>query len=238
MTRSARPKQGDLAARIHACTLCPRLVAHREEIGRVKRRAYRDQVYWARPVAGFGDPRARLVIVGLAPGAHGANRTGRAFTGDKSGEFLYAALHRVGAANQPLSIGRDDGLTLDGVFITLPVRCVPPDNRPSPGEIAACRPWFLAELATLGQVRAVLALGAIAYASVLDVSKASDAPRFAHGARSEVPWPYAKSGQVGLFASYHVSQQNTQTGRLTEAMFDEILRAALEHGGGMPDRSP
>jgi len=218
------------------CRACPRLVAWREELGRVKRRAYRDDEYWARPVPGFGDPRARLVLVGLAPGAHGANRTGRMFTGDASGDFLYGALHRSGFASQPTSERRDDGLTLRDCFITAAARCVPPGNRPSPAELARCAPFLDRELAAL-RPAAVLALGAIAWEAVLSALARTGfavprpRPAFAHGAEislgppspNSVRWP----SDVVLLASYHVSRQNTQTGRLTAAMFDDVLRRAL-----------
>jgi uracil-DNA glycosylase family 4 len=211
-----------LADEIESCTRCPRLVRHREAVSRIKRRAYADETYWGRGVAGFGDPDATLLVVGLAPGAHGANRTGRAFTGDSSGDFLYAALHRAGLASQPSSIARGDGLVLRGVFITLPVRCVPPDNKPTSAELARCRPFFDREIAALGRVRSVLALGAIAWTALLGAR----APRFAHGATAALVLP-SRLTPTPVFASYHVSRQNTQTGRLTPEMFDEILRAAM-----------
>lgn len=230
-----------LAGRIEACRDCPRLVQHRELIARTKRRAYRDETYWGRPVAGFGDPNARLVIVGLAPGAHGANRTGRIFTGDRSGEFLYAALHRAGFANQPTSVGRDDGLRLSDVFITMPVRCVPPDNHPTRSEIETCRPWFRAELEQLTRVSSVLALGKLGFDEVVRLARTvpvvGDAitplPRFAHGGHASLPWPFGHR-EITLFGSYHVSQQNTQTGRLTPAMFDDVLAACARAAGIFP----
>jgi len=195
------------------CRLCPRLVAWREEVAATKRAAYRDQTYWGRPVPGFGDPKAKLVIVGLAPGAHGANRTGRMFTGDRSGEFLYAGLYRAGFASQPHSTARDDGLTLHGAFITAPVRCVPPDNLPTPEEIETCRPYLTGELDLL-KPRVYLALGAIAWSAVLrHLDWARPLPKFAHGS-------VLNDRIVGC---YHVSQQNTQTGRLTPAMFDDVM---------------
>ena len=208
-----------LARKIEACRDCPRLVRHREHVARVKRRAYAGETYHGRPVAGFGDPDARIVVVGLAPGAHGANRTGRVFTGDRSGDFLYAALHRAGLANQPTATRKDDGLTLRGVFITLAVRCVPPDNLPSREEIARCAHWLDDELALLPKTRVFLALGAIAFKAVLDREAHAHA-KFAHGAEVAL-------GDRTLLASYHVSQQNTQTGRLTPKMFDEIVRRAI-----------
>ena len=206
-----------LQARICRCRACPRLVAWREEVGRVKRRAYRDWEYWARPVPGFGDPRARLVIIGLAPGAHGANRTGRMFTGDRSGDFLYAGLFRAGFASQTTSEHRGDGLELRDAFITAPVRCAPPANRPTPEEISRCAHFLDEELALL-RPRVFLALGAIAWAAALRCLRAPRPwPPFAHGASLELP-----DGRW-LVGSYHVSQQNTQTGRLTAAMFDAVL---------------
>ena len=206
-----------------ACRRCPRLVAWREEVGRKKRRAYRDWDYWARPVPGFGDPEARILIFGLAPGAHGANRTGRVFTGDASGDFLYAALYRAGLANQPTSTHREDGLELYGVYITAAVRCVPPGNKPTREEIAACSAWTERELALLPNLRVFLALGRIAHDALLDYFKLKkrDFP-FAHGAEHPLP-----GGRV-LLDSYHVSRQNTQTGRLTPEMFDRVLERAKE----------
>jgi uracil-DNA glycosylase family 4 len=217
-----------LAARIERCRACPRLVAWREEVARVRRRAYRDDVYWGRPVPGFGDPDARIVLVGLAPAAHGANRTGRMFTGDRSGDFLYAALHRAGLATQPCSRSRDDDLRLVGVFITAACRCAPPDNRPAPEELARCAPFLDRELALLGSARVLLALGAIGWAAVLGhLSRAGLAlprpqPRFGHGAEAPL------EGRGVLLGSYHPSQQNTQTGRLTPAMLDAVLARAVE----------
>jgi uracil-DNA glycosylase family 4 len=206
-----------LHARICRCRACPRLVAWREKVGRVKRRAYRDWEYWARPVPGFGDPRARLVIVGLAPGAHGANRTGRMFTGDRSGDFLYAGLCRAGFANQPTSEHRRDGLALRDAFITAPVRCAPPANRPAPDEVARCSHFLDGELALL-RPRVFLALGAIAWAAALGHLRVPrPCPAFAHGASLRLP-----DGRW-LVGCYHVSQQNTQTGRLTAPMFDAVL---------------
>nr|WP_242588667.1 uracil-DNA glycosylase [Corallococcus macrosporus] len=215
---------------IIACRACPRLVAWREEVARVKRRAYRDWDYWGKPVPGFGDPRARLIIVGLAPAAHGANRTGRMFTGDRSGDFLFAGLHRAGFANQARSERRDDGLKLTDAFIVAAGRCAPPDNKPLPEEIARCAPFLDREMALLPG-RVLLALGAIgwnaALASVARTGGALPTPRpaFGHGAEFRLP------DGLWLVGSYHVSQQNTQTGRLTPAMFDAVLkrvRALLE----------
>ncbi len=212
-----------LRSRIEACTACPRLVRWREKVAQTKRRAYAGEHYHGKPVAGFGDPKARIVIVGLAPGAHGANRTGRVFTGDRSGDFLYAALHRAGLASQPTSTSKTDGLTLSGAYILLAVRCVPPDNKPSPAEIRRCAHWLDDEIALLGEARVFLALGLIAYSAVLAHYKRGGhvAPRVAFGHGAE-----AKLDRHTLLASYHVSQQNTQTGKLTPQMFDAVLRRA------------
>jgi uracil-DNA glycosylase family 4 len=220
---------------VTACQLCPRLRDHCQEVARVRRRAYREQTYWGRPVPGFGDPRAWLLIVGLAPAAHGANRTGRMFTGDRSGDFLYAALHRAGLASQPHSVSKDDGLQLSGVYITAPCRCAPPENQPLPEELARCRPFLTRELALLTQVRVVLALGAIGFRAYLGEAAAQGctlpvpAPRFGHGVT--VPLGARSGGWPVLLASYHVSQQNTQTGKLTPAMFDEVLARARTLAG-------
>ena len=217
---------GELEQWIPSCVACPRLVRWREEVGQVKRRAFRDWTYWARPVPGWGDPNALLAIVGLAPAAHGGNRTGRVFTGDRSGDFLYAALHRAGLANQGRSESRDDGLVLRETWVTLSARCAPPGNAPRPDELLRCSPWLSRELELVGP-RVVLALGAIAWASVLrvfrtwEVALPRPAPRFAHGAEVSL------EGAPRLIGAYHVSQQNTQTGRLTAAMFDRVLRRAI-----------
>ncbi len=212
-----------LQQRIEACRACPRLVRWREKVAKVKRRAYASDTYHGKPVAGFGDPKARIVVVGLAPGAHGANRTGRVFTGDRSGDFLYAALHRAGLASQPTSTHKGDGLALTGAYILLAVRCVPPDNKPSPAEIRRCAHWLDDEIALLPDARVFLALGLIAWNAVLAHHKrgGNDAPRVAFGHGAE-----ARLGARTLLASYHVSQQNTQTGRLTPRMFDTILARA------------
>ena len=228
---------GDLArldARVSVCRACPRLVAHREEVARVRRRAYADEAYWGRPVPGFGDAAPAVLVVGLAPGAHGANRTGRVFTGDDSGRWLYRALHRAGLASAPDSRDAGDGLVLPGTRITCPVRCAPPDNRPTAGEVAACRPWLEAELRLVAPgVAVVLALGGLAWSQVLAVAPALGAaaprprPRFAHGAE------VALTGGPVLLGSYHVSRQNTSTGRLTEEMLDDVVgRAAHLAGSG------
>lgn len=205
---------------VSTCRICPRLVGWREEVGRTKRRAYADERYWAAGVPGFGDPSAALVVLGLAPAAHGANRTGRMFTGDRSGDFLYAALHRAGLANQPTSVGLGDGLALERVWITSPVKCAPPANKPTAAERDACAPYLHAELALL-RPRVVLCLGRFAWEGAwLFLGKPRPKPAFAHGAVAQV-------GGLTLVGSYHVSQQNTFTGRLTEAMFDEALGTAI-----------
>lgn len=209
-----------VARDVVACRACPRLVEWREEVGREKRAAYRDEEYWARPVPGFGDPDARLVVVGLAPAAHGANRTGRMFTGDRSGDFLYAALHRAGYASQPESTGRDDGMVLSGAWITAPVRCAPPANKPTTAERDACRPFLDRELALLPHARVFLALGSFGYQGLTSYLGVSPRPPFGHGVEATTA-----DGRTVL-ASYHVSQQNTFTGKLTPAMLDQVLARA------------
>jgi uracil-DNA glycosylase family 4 len=211
-----------LTAEVVACRACPRLVAWREQVGRDKRAAFRDETYWARPVPGFGDPAAGLVVVGLAPAAHGANRTGRMFTGDRSGDFLYAALHRAGFANQPTSTHRGDGLELHGAWITAPVRCAPPANKPTIAERDACRPFLERELALLEHARAYLVLGGFAYQALAGFLGMRPRPRFGHGVEALAP-----DGRTVL-CSYHVSQQNTFTGKLTPAMLDAVLARARE----------
>lgn len=219
---------GALEARIVECRACPRLVAWREQVAVDKRAAYRDQEYWGRPVPGFGDPDAGLVVVGLAPAAHGANRTGRMFTGDRSGDWLYAALHRAGFANQPTSVDRDDGLELRGAWITSPVKCAPPANKPTPAERDACRPFIDAELELLVHARVVVALGAFGWAEAARVLGFERRPTFGHGAEATAP-----DGRV-LLGSYHVSQQNTFTGRLTEPMLDAVFGRARQLLGTLP----
>ena len=209
-----------LTAEVVACELCPRLRAHCQEMARVKRRAYRDQEYWGRPVPGFGDPAARLLILGLAPGAHGANRTGRMFTGDRSGEFLFRALHETGFASQPESTHRGDGLCLSDCYITASARCAPPDNKPTPAEVRQCRPYLERELAILDRVQVVVALGRLAFDNYLTLlSFRPSSARFGHGAETNL-------GDRWLIASYHPSQQNTQTGRLTAGMLRRIFEQA------------
>jgi uracil-DNA glycosylase family 4 len=201
-------------------------VAHREDVARKKVARFREWTYWGRPVPGFGDPRARLLVVGLAPAGHGGNRTGRVFTGDESGNWLYAALHRAGFASQPTSVARDDGLRLKGAFVTAVARCAPPDNRPTPVEIATCRQHLLAELAALDRVRVVVALGRVAHAGFLAAARDHDieiprpAPAFAHGAEHRL------GRGMTLLCSYHPSQQNTFTGRLTRDMLDAVFTRA------------
>ncbi len=209
-----------LNATVLACRLCPRLVAWREQVAREKRRLYRAQEYWGKPVPGFGDPHARVFVVGLAPGAHGSNRTGRQFTGDASGDFLYPALHRFGFASQPASVSRDDGMLLTDLYTAPVCRCAPPDNRPTPSEIANCQPYLLREIELI-QPKVFVALGRIAFESLLRIHVLPlKALAFTHHAIHPLP------GGRWLVCSYHPSRQNTQTGRLTEAMFDEVWQTA------------
>jgi uracil-DNA glycosylase family 4 len=207
------------------CRACPRLVEWREDVAATRRAAYADEEYWGRPVPGFGDPMARLVVVGLAPAAHGANRTGRMFTGDRSGDWLYRALWRAGYASQPESTGRDDGMVLADAYITAPVKCAPPANKPLPFERDACRPWLAAELAALVRARVFLALGRFGFDAAADHLGLRPRPRFAHGAE------VALGDGRTLLGCFHVSQQNTFTGRLTEPMLDAVLARARELAG-------
>lgn len=231
MSSSARPVADlNLLACLHAevvaCTRCPRLVEYRERIAREKRRAYRDQQYWGKPVPGWGDPQARVLVLGLAPGAHGSNRTGRPFTGDGSGYFMYPVLYRAGFASQPNATSIDDGLQLRGLYITAAVRCAPPANKPLPVEIQNCSRFLDREIAALKDVRVVVALGKIGFDAYLahlqrrDLVQSKAAYAFGHGAHYKMP-----DGRV-LIASYHPSLQNTNTGKLTEAMFLEVFRKA------------
>ena len=218
-----------LEKEIPDCSRCEELRSYCVHIASEKRRAYRDWDYWGRPVPGFGDPLARILIVGLAPAAHGANRTGRMFTGDRSGDFLYAALHRAGLANQAQSTNRDDGLTLRGVFITAALRCAPPANRPTAAQITNCRPYLLEELRLL-KPKVMLCLGSIGWNAALTALRETDhdipspKPRFGHAAECGI-------GRMTLLGCYHVSQQNTFTGRLTEPMIDEVLARARSLAG-------
>ena len=215
-----------------SCTRCPRLVAYREQVGREKRRAYREHDYWARPVPGFGDPQARVLILGLAPGAHGSNRTGRPFTGDASGRFMYPILHKVGFASQPNADSRDDGLRLIDCYITAAVRCAPPDNKPLPSELANCSEYLDRELAILKNVKVVVALGKIGFDAYLNYMKRNGKLgrrsdySFAHAAQYEMP------NGVVLLASYHPSNQNTATGKLTAEMFEAVFRTAKRIASG------
>ncbi len=222
-----------LQEEVVACRRCPRLVRHREAVAREKRRAYREWEYWGKPLPSFGDPQARLLILGLAPAAHGGNRTGRMFTGDRSGDFLYRALWRAGFANQPVSSHRGDGLELRDCYITAAVRCAPPANKPSRKEMENCRAYLVRELELLTNVRVVVALGKIAFDSYLAVLKEQGliasraAYRFAHGAFYRLPSP-----APALLASYHPSQQNTFTGKLTAKMLAGIFRRAKKYLDG------
>ena len=231
---AAQPEPADRLAAVEGqvirCRRCPRLVAWREQVAHSKRAAYADEVYWGRPLPGFGDPAARILIVGLAPAAHGGNRTGRIFTGDRSGDWLFAALWRAGLANQPHSVSRDDGLTLSGCWISAVVRCAPPANRPLPAERDNCLPYLERELRLLPGVRVIVCLGGFAWdgalraLSALSVDIPRPRPRFGHGARASVhTWE--------LLGCYHPSQQNTFTGRLTEEMIDQVMSQARRLAG-------
>ena len=217
------------------CFACPRLVAWREQVALEKRASFRDDTYWGRPVPGFGDPRAHVLVAGLAPAAHGANRTGRIFTGDRSGDFLYASLFRTGFANQPTSIAADDGLELRDLYVTAAVRCAPPANKPTPVERDTCLPYLARELAILDGVRVVVVLGAFAYDAVGRVLASigsplpTPRPKFTHG----VEVPTARAVVLGCF---HPSQQNTFTGKLTDPMIDEVFLRARELAEAVPSR--
>ncbi|HUB36688.1 MAG TPA: uracil-DNA glycosylase [Solirubrobacteraceae bacterium] len=222
-----------LEEEIAGCRRCERLVEWRELVARERKAAFAHERYWGRPLPGFGDPAARLLVLGLAPAAHGANRTGRMFTGDRSGDFLYAAMWRAGLSNQPTSSSREDGLRLRGAWVSAAVRCAPPANKPTPQERDRCLPWSVRELRLLGRIRAVMCLGAFAWDAALRLDGALTAgdlawatrprprPRFAHGAEH-------RGGRLELIGCYHPSQQNTFTGRLTEPMIDAVLRRAVE----------
>lgn len=231
--KNSRDSLSILTEEIVSCELCPRLRRYDEEVARVKRRAYRDQEYWGKPVPGFGDPRARLFIVGLAPGAHGANRTGRMFTGDRSGDFLYRALFENGFASQPESHAIGDGLTLHDAYIASAVRCAPPDNKPTPEEFARCVPYLERELDLFKPVRVVVALGKLAADAYLGILKKRGVIR----SRAAFPFGHGIEHVIGanhptLLDSYHPSQQNTSTGKLTQEMLNQIFARALHiiHG--------
>ena len=220
----------ELEQEIVECRRCPRLVAWREEVAKTKRAAFAGEDYWGRPIPGFGDPQATVVVLGLAPAAHGGNRTGRIFTGDRSGDWLFAALYRVGMANQPTSRSRDDGLALTGCWVCAAVRCAPPANKPTPAERDNCLPYAVRELALLGQARIIVCLGGFAWDAALrimalsGVTRPRPRPRFGHGAEAQV-------GELTLIGCYHPSQQNTFTGKLTEPMIDAVLTRARELAG-------
>jgi uracil-DNA glycosylase family 4 len=227
-----------LRREVVACRRCPRLVAWREQVAREKRAAFAGQEYWGRPVPGFGDPRAGVVVVGLAPAAHGGNRTGRIFTGDRSGDFLFAGLFRAGLANQPVSVSRDDGLRLTGAYIAAVNRCAPPGNRPTPEERDACLPFLVRELDLLPRARVIVALGAFAWDGVLRAldgmgHRVRPRPRFGHASEADV-------GPYRLLGCFHPSQQNTFTGKLTPEMLDAVLAraAGLAGGAGQPNERP
>jgi uracil-DNA glycosylase family 4 len=230
MPSTDAPDLDALTAQVVACRACPRLVGWRESIAAAKRAAFRHEEYWGRPVPGFGDPDARVLVVGLAPAAHGGNRTGRIFTGDRSGDFLFASLHRTGFANQPTSVARDDGLELRALYITAAVRCAPPANKPTPAERDECRPYLVREIELLPSVRVIVALGSFGYESAWAALRAvgrplpSRRPRFAHGVE-------VGCGEITLLGAFHPSQQNTFTGRLTPEMLDDVfVRAATLAG--------
>ena len=219
-----------LAGEVHRCTRCPRLVEWREAVAAEPPRRYRGEDYWAKPLAGFGDPQAKVVVIGLAPAAHGGNRTGRVFTGDRSADWLFAAMHRAGLANQPESVSRDDGLALRDAYVTMVVRCPPPQNKPTTAERDNCLPYLERELPLLTEARVLLALGSFAWDGALRAARAlgepvpKPKPRFGHGSE-------AKLGRWTLLGSFHPSQQNTFTGRLTEPMLDAVFARAKELAG-------
>jgi uracil-DNA glycosylase len=217
----------EVEAGVVECRRCPRLVQWREEVARVRRASYASETYWGRPLPGFGDRAARVLVLGLAPAAHGGNRTGRIFTGDRSGDWLFAALWRAGFANQPTSVSRDDGLSLSDCWVTAAVRCAPPANKPSPAERDNCLPWLQAELALLSRVRVIVCLGSFAWDCALRVlgARVRPRPKFGHGVVCEV-------GALTLIGCFHPSQQNTFTGKLTEPMLDEVFARAREVGRG------
>lgn len=227
---SRKSELAQLMDEIVVCTACPRLVAWREKVAAEKRAAFAHETYWGRPVPSFGDPEGRILVLGLAPAAHGGNRTGRMFTGDRSGDWLYASMYRTGLANQPTSVHRGDGLRLNDVWIAAPVRCAPPANKPTTDERDTCFPYLVRELGLLPQVRVFVALGGFAWEAGLRAAAAlgeeipRPKPRFGHGAETTL-------GRYAMVASYHVSQQNTFTGRLTEEMLDSVFLRAKELAG-------
>lgn len=232
MTATAAQSLDALNRTVIDCRACPRLVEHRERMAHEKRARYRDQEYWGRPLPSLGDPEARVLIVGLAPAAHGGNRTGRMFTGDSSGNWLFETLYKFGFASSPTSTRRDDGLTLKDAYVTAAVRCAPPANKPSTEEKAACRPYLLQEMSLLANVKVVVALGKIAFDSYLTARRdmgleaLRPAPRFAHGATATLP------DGIVLASSYHPSQQNTNTGKLTREMFEGVFARVKELAEG------
>ena len=222
----------ELAADVIGCRACPRLVQWREQVAAEKRAAFRDEAYWGRPVPGFGDPEARIVVLGLAPAAHGANRTGRVFTGDRSGDFLFRSMYRAGLANQPTSTSRDDGLALRDAWVTAAVKCAPPANKPTPDERDNCAPFLTREFELLGAVRVVVCLGQFGYDAACRHFGVRPRPRFGHGV--EVPLADGRT----ILCSFHVSQQNTFTGRLTEQMLDDVFTRARVLSRGDQSGSP
>ncbi len=220
---------GRVTAEVTDCFACPRLVAWREQVAVEKRAAFRHEDYWGRPVAGFGDPEAHLLVVGLAPAAHGGNRTGRIFTGDRSGDWLYGALHRAGYANQPTSRHRDDGLALQGAYVSAAVRCAPPANKPTPEERDNCLPYLRREIDLLPGLRVLVPLGQFAYDALCRLMEVRPRPRFGHGAQ------VALGDGRWILCSFHPSQQNTFTGKLTEVMLDDVFGRARELGEGQED---
>lgn len=225
-----------LEREISGCRKCPRLRSWCERVAVEKRAMYRTQTYWGRPVAGFGDPEARLLVLGLAPGAHGANRTGRVFTGDRSGDWLFHALHAAGFANQPASVHRNDGLALKDCWVSASVRCAPPANRPLPSEVDACRPFLLEELRLLSNIRLIVALGRLAWENLLGIYRLAPRRHYPFAHLAEIPAPRTGDGgsRPALLASYHPSQQNTQTGRLTREMLDAVFARARLVLGSAP----
>jgi uracil-DNA glycosylase family 4 len=228
MSSTGAARLTELAAEVHDCFRCPRLVAWREEVGEDPPRRYAGQDYWSRPLSGFGDPAARILVVGLAPAAHGGNRTGRMFTGDRSADWLFAAMHRAGLANQPTSETRDDGLRLRDAYVTAVVRCAPPANKPTPGERDNCLPYLERELDILDRARVVVALGKFGWdgflraAATIGIAAPRPKPRFGHGAEAEL------DDRLTLLGCFHPSQQNTFTGKLTEPMIDAVFARAVE----------